>query len=177
MIQYALKCAEGHSFDSWFQSAAAFDKLVAAGMVACAQCGSSQVEKAIMAPRVRPGRTAVSPVGEAESRAAAGAVAPQQPAPQAAGAPGALRAVPPGAGALSTPSGELEAAVAELRRKVEKNSDYVGKDFANEARAMHLGDAPERAIHGEARPEEARALIEEGVPVLPLPFLPNRKTN
>ncbi|AUR02626.1 putative protein in bacteria [Phaeobacter inhibens] len=176
MIQYALKCAEGHRFDSWFQSAAAFDKLATAGMVSCAQCGSSQVEKAIMAPRVRPGRKAVSPVGEAEPRGTASAkTSPQAPATSAASHQAA--AVAPGAGALSTSSGELEAVVAELRRKVESNSDYVGKDFASEARAMHLGDTPERAIHGEAKPEEAKALIEEGVPVLPLPFLPNRKTN
>ncbi|WP_405107363.1 DUF1178 family protein [Phaeobacter sp. BS52] len=177
MIQYALKCAEGHRFDSWFQSAAAFDKLAAAGMVSCAHCGSSQVEKAIMAPRVRPGRKAVSPVGEAEpgTAAAPAKMSPAAPATAAPSRPPA--AVAPGAGALSTPSGELEAAVAELRRKVETNSDYVGKDFASEARAMHLGDTPERAIHGEAKPEEAKALIEEGVPVLPLPFLPNRKTN
>ncbi|AHD10592.1 DUF1178 family protein [Phaeobacter gallaeciensis] len=179
MIQYALKCAEGHRFDSWFQSAAAFDKLAAAGMVSCAQCGSCQVEKAIMAPRVRPGRKAVSPVGEAERDQGRSAEATKPPAsaPATVDAPSTPATVAPGAGALSTPSGEIEAAVAELRRRVEKNSDYVGKDFASEARAMHLGDAPERAIHGEAKPEEAKALIEEGVPVLPLPFLPNRKTN
>ncbi|MFS4582335.1 DUF1178 family protein [Phaeobacter sp. C3_T13_0] len=178
MIQYALKCAEGHSFDSWFQSAAAFDKLAAAGLVSCAQCGSTKIEKAIMAPRVRPGRNAVSSVGDSGPRyngssAAASASESQLPAPSQNTAPKAMA----GAGALSTPSGELEAAVAELRRKIEKNSDYVGKDFASEARAMHLGDTPERAIHGEAKPEEAKALIEDGVPLLPLPFMPNRKTN
>ena len=65
-------------------------------------------------------------------------------------------------------------------RKVEENSDYVGKDFATEARAMHLGETPERSIYGEARLEEAKELIEEGIPVAPLPFMPfmpNRKTN
>ncbi|APG48086.1 DUF1178 family protein [Phaeobacter porticola] len=177
MIQYALKCADGHSFDSWFQSAAAFDKLAAAGMVACVQCGSSLVEKAIMAPRVRPGRTAVSSVGEADSTPPSADKASSNPAGAAVAVNTTPPATKPGVGALSTPSGELETAMAEMRRKIEKNSDYVGKDFASEARAMHLGDAPERAIHGEAKPEEAKALIEEGVPVLPLPFRPNRKTN
>jgi hypothetical protein len=71
----------------------------------------------------------------------------------------------------------LERAVSELRKQVEANSSYVGGKFAQEARAMHLGDAPERAIHGEAKPEEARALLEEGVPLVPLPFLSSRKTN
>jgi hypothetical protein len=50
-------------------------------------------------------------------------------------------------------------------------------NFATEARRIHAGDAPERAIHGEAKPDEARQLIEEGLPVAPLPFLPARKVN
>jgi hypothetical protein len=78
---------------------------------------------------------------------------------------------------LSTPVTPLEKAMADLRRKVEAESDYVGVNFVAEARAMHQGDAPERSIYGEARPEEARQLLEDGVPVAPLPFLPGRKTN
>lgn len=70
-----------------------------------------------------------------------------------------------------------EAALAALRRQVEANSDYVGLKFVDEARAMHEGRAPGRAIHGEARPEDARKLIEDGVPVAPLPFIPRQKTN
>ncbi len=152
MIQYALKCVEGHTFDSWFQSAEAFDKLAAAGLVTCAVCGCSQVEKAIMTPRVRPARKA----------------APKPDATAPAGSDDI---------SLATPAPEIEKALAELRRKVEENSDYVGKDFASEARKMHLGDAPERSIYGEAKPDEAKALIEDGVPVAPLPFVPSRKTN
>lgn len=174
MIHYSLKCAEGHSFDSWFQSAAAFDKLAAAGMVSCSVCGGTRVEKAVMAPRVRPGRKAVSAVGEPD---AAPGTAVQPPRQAAAKAPGQEAPAAKGAGMLSRPAGEVEKALAELRRKVEANSDYVGDRFVKEARAMHLGEAPERAIHGEARLEDAKELIEEGVPVLPLPFRPGRKTN
>ncbi|TBN38718.1 DUF1178 family protein [Paracoccus subflavus] len=71
----------------------------------------------------------------------------------------------------------MEAALQALRREVEANSDYVGLKFADEARAIHEGRAPGRAIHGEARPEEARKLLEEGVPVAPLPFIPRQKAN
>lgn len=145
MIQYALKCAEGHSFDSWFQNAEAYDKLAAAGMVACAVCGGSDVEKAIMAPRVTAARKAKDEDG----------------------APGPL----------SQPANPAEQALAELRRKLEKHADYVGREFAREARAIHSGEAPERPIYGEARADEARALVEDGVPVMPLPVTPNRKTN
>ncbi len=157
MINYTLKCANDHRFDSWFQSAAAFDKLKAAGVVACAVCGDTHVEKAMMAPRVRPARSAA-----AKPQAPTSA-----PAPQPASVPGPL----------SQPASAAEQALKELRDHVEANSDYVGKDFASEARAMHEGDAPERPIYGEAKVEEAKALIEDGVPVAPLPFNIGRKTN
>ncbi|TMV07743.1 DUF1178 family protein [Ruegeria sediminis] len=151
MIQYALKCSEGHSFDSWFQSAEAYDKLAAAGMVCCAVCGGSDVEKAVMTPRVRPARDA------------AAVPLPAKP--------------PPESRKLSMPASAAEQALAELRRRIEENSDYVGRNFADEARRIHLGEAPERSIYGEARADEAKALAEEGVPVALLPFIPNRKTN
>lgn len=78
---------------------------------------------------------------------------------------------------LREPQNDLEQAMAELRRQIEANSEYVGLNFVAEARKMHEGAAPERAIHGEARPEEARKLLEDGLPVAPLPFLPGRKVN
>lgn len=155
MIQYALKCSDGHQFDSWFQSAAAFDKLEKAGMVTCAICGTSAVTKVLMAPAVRPARngTAAAPVEDAKA----------EPAPTP--------------GPLSAPASPAEQMIAELRRKVEDNSEYVGGDFANKARAMHDGEAPEKPIYGEANLEDARKLLEDGVPVLPLPFRPSGKDN
>ncbi|MCC7320352.1 MAG: DUF1178 family protein [Rubellimicrobium sp.] len=150
MIRYSLACDQDHRFEGWFQSAAAFDRLAGAGMVACAICGSIKVEKALMAPSV----------------AATGAT----------GAEGRERST--GAeGPLSTPATPLEEALAEMRRRIESESDYVGLSFAAEARAMHEGRSPERAIWGEAKPDEARALIEDGVPVAPLPFRPRSRQN
>ena len=78
---------------------------------------------------------------------------------------------------LRDPSSDQEAALAALRAKVEANSEYVGMNFVTEARAMHDGDAPERSIYGEARADEAMKLMEDGVPVAPLPFMPTRKSN
>lgn len=149
MIQYSLKCEHGHSFDSWFQSAAAFDKLQGVGMVACSICGSTDVAKSVMAPRVTTSRAKASEPAQA-------------PAPKPS---------------LSEPTSEVEKAFAAMREQVEKNSTYVGADFAKEARAMHDGDAPERQIHGEAKIDDAKKLIEDGVPVMPLPFMNTRKTN
>lgn len=144
MIRYALKCPDEHSFESWFQSAGAYDALAAAGHVTCPVCGSAQVEKSLMAPAVRPARGTLA----------------DAPAP-----------------ALSKPANPMEEALAALRRQVEENSEYVGMNFAAEARRMHAGDVPDRAIHGEARLDEAKKLIEDGVPVAPLPFMPARKRN
>ncbi len=158
MIQYALKCADGHEFDSWFQSASAFEKLVSAGMVTCVVCGNAQVEKAIMTPRLRTGRKAAALSGDIGTPGPGGAET----------APG---------GPLRQPGGPAQQAMAALRRKVEENSDYVGRDFVSQARAMHDGDVPLRSIYGEARVDEAKKLIEDGVPVAPLPFMPARKTN
>jgi len=140
MISYSLKCDNDHTFDSWFASADAFDKLSGADMVTCNICGSTKVQKAIMAPRVSTGKAAeTTPV--------------------------------------MAPDDHTARAIQEMRKKIEANSDYVGKNFAAEARKMHLGDAPERSIYGEAKPEEAKSLIEDGINVVPLPFMPNRKTN
>ncbi len=143
MIQYTLKCDEGHHTDSWFQSAAAYDALERAGHLSCAVCGSDQVRKALMAPRVS--------------------------------LPAEKPAAPQTTPVLRNPDTEVEQAIAALRRKVEENSDYVGEKFADEARAMHLGDKPERSIYGEARLDQAKELIEDGVPLMPLPFRPKQK--
>lgn len=136
MIKYTLKCTEGHVFESWFASAAAYDALLASGHVTCATCGSADVSKAIMAPRLAKENTAAVP----------------DPA-------------------------NVKKALSEMRAHVEKNATYVGGNFSKEALAQHLGDMPERPIWGEAKPEEAKALIEDGVAVAPLPFVPTRKAN
>ncbi len=151
MIRYTLKCDNAHSFDSWFSSVKGFERLQAEKRLSCAICGSTVVEKSLMAPSVVPGRAL-----------AAAAETTSETRPE---------------NSLGAPTNELEAAIAVLRRQVEENSDYVGLNFAAEARAMHEGAQPERPIHGEARLEDARALLEDGVPVAPLPFLPRRRTN
>ena len=155
MIRYALRCADGHDFESWFQSGDAFDALQRAGRLACAICGGTSIEKALMAPELpRKGDAPATPD------------APADMSPD----------IPPKA-ALSKPSHPLEKALRELRAKVESTATYVGGSFAREARAQHLGDAAERPIWGEANPQEAKSLIEDGVPIAPMPFRPKAKSN
>ncbi len=151
MIRFDLKCSNGHVFDSWFASGQAFETLQARGMVSCAVCGETDVQKSLMAPQVR----------TTKGKAVAQARTETDDTPVS----------------LAKPTSKLEAAIAELRAKVEANSDYVGKDFAKLARKMHDGESESRAIHGEANMAEARALVEDGVPILPLPFGPKQKAN
>ncbi len=152
MIRYALKCSNDHSFESWFKSAEAFDSLKAAKLVACPICEDTSVEKSLMAPRVRPARNKAKPA----------------PVPVPAETPQPMAA---------SPDPEIAKAIKEIREHVEKNSDYVGDKFVQEARSMHNGETPHRPIYGEAKAEEAKKLVEDGVPALPLPFIPKQKTN
>lgn len=155
MIRYRLTCSNGHSFDSWFASSSAFDKLSAAGQVVCVHCGATDVRKSLMAPQVR--TDAATPPETALREMAS----PHTSQPETS----------------LTDTTPTETALAKLRAEVEAKSEHVGARFAEEARAIHLGDAPERQIHGEANPQDARALIEDGVPILPLPFAPRSKVN
>ena len=138
MIRYTLRCDAGHSFESWFQSSAAYDSLRAAGHVSCAICGSATIEKSLMAP----------------------AVAPSE-----------------GVAAARPDDDERVQRLRALKREIERNADNVGPRFASEARAMHVGDIPHRPIYGEAKPAEAKGLIDDGVPVVALPFVPGKPTN
>jgi hypothetical protein len=143
MIRYALKCSAGHVFDSWFRDSGAFDTLTAEERIACAVCGTTSVEKALMAPSLRSEE------------------------------PGQPQEAPPPA-SLAEPRSPGERALAGLRRYLSEHSDYVGPTFADEARRIHLGEAEARSIWGEATPDDARALTDEGVPVAPLPWLSRR---
>jgi hypothetical protein len=151
MIRYTLRCEHNHTFESWFQSSSAYETQVKRKLVGCPVCDSHKIEKAIMAPRVIGKKAAV-------------ASAPPPPAEAAPAAPTPL---------LMAQEREMRAKLKELRDHIVKNADNVGERFPAEARKMHYGDIEHRPIYGEASPEEARALIDEGVEVSPLPVLPD----
>jgi hypothetical protein len=172
MIRYTLKCSDGHNFESWFKSASAFESLHAAGQLTCPQCGAVKIEKSLMAPRLH--KSTVMDQGPSEHTE----VSPTTDAtPQTLGNATTTNPKPQDVQAPQQDHRLSENDVAKIRDHVEKNSDYVGADFTKQARAMRDGDAPERSIYGEAKLEDAKALIAEGVPVVPLPFLPKRKLN
>ena len=153
MIRYTLRCERDHAFESWFQSSSAYETQEKRRLVTCPVCGSAKVERAIMAPQI---------VSKKDRDHAV-------PAPAATTEVTAPTSTP----LMMAQERELRAKLKELRDHIVKNADNVGEGFPNEARKMHYGDIEHRPIYGEASPEEARSLIEEGVEVSPLPVLPD----
>jgi hypothetical protein len=153
MIRYNLRCERGHAFESWFQSSSAYESQEKRKLVNCPACGSAKVERAIMAPQI---------VSKKSRDRAAPAAAPSTEVTTPSSTP-----------LMMAQERELRAKLKELRDHIVKNADNVGERFPNEARKMHYGDIEHRPIYGEASPDEARSLIEEGVEVSPLPVLPD----
>jgi len=166
MIRYTLSCERGHEFESWFANSAAYDKQAKRGLVTCPLCNSAKVEKAIMAPKIMAPKTA-APKGPARSDIAEPA---QPPAPSPAASPAKAPVA-----MMSPPERELRAKLKELRDHVTRNATNVGAKFPEEARKIHYGETEHRSIYGEASPEEAKALHEEGIEFHPLPMLPDDK--
>jgi hypothetical protein len=142
MIKYCLSCSGGHEFESWFRAIGDYDTQWESGLIVCPICGSKEITKQPMAPAVLTGRDSA-------------------------------RLPQPSAGSESD---SAEAAVLgtlrALKKSVIENSEDVGSRFADEARKIHFGEAEERRIRGNSTPEEAKEMLEEGVPFGILPLLP-----
>ena len=164
MIRYALVCHKSHAFESWFPSSAAYDRQIKRGLVTCPVCGSAKVEKSIMAPALGRSTKARSIAPSETAETATPAESPAAAAP--AKAPVAI---------VSEHEQELRKKLKELREHLVKNADYVGAKFPEEARRIHYGETEHRSIYGEASPEEAKSLHEEGVEFHPLPPLPDER--
>ena len=148
MIHYSLVCEDGHGFDSWFRDSAAYDQQAAAGLIHCPFCQSPKVAKAVMSPSIARGGAEETPA-PAESN-------------------GERRDVV----LLDERHAQLRAMIRELREKIISSSEDVGDEFPHEARRIQDGESESRAIRGQASLEEAKALIEEGIEILPIPALP-----
>jgi hypothetical protein len=153
MKVFNLQCAHGHPFEGWFKDLAAFDQQRESGLLECPCCGSREVQKTLSAPRLNLSGAQEPSMPPAHTQQ--GLIATQQPVTAATVAPEASAAL---------------ASALKLVREALANSEDVGARFAQEARAMHSGEAPPRPIHGQTSLETARELAEEGIPVVPLPF-------
>jgi hypothetical protein len=143
MIKYDLICDKGHEFDGWFRDSAAFEKQSKRRLISCTLCGSDEVTKQLMAPGI--------PVKSNRKAEASQTML---------------------AGAVDTRTQKLMQIMREVRKNVEANAEYVGDRFADEARKIHYAESEKRGIYGEAKLEDAKALIDEGIEVHPLPRLP-----
>lgn len=153
MIVFDLSCDAGHRFEGWFGSSDDFAQQREGGKLGCPVCGSAKVDKAPMAPAVgKKGNQIVTSPATPHAEGAKGDAAPVSNAP------------------LPPEVAKAMEKLVEAQAKALKDSKWVGRKFAEESRAMHYGEQAHAAIHGEASPEEAKALLEEGVPVAPLPF-------
>lgn len=159
MIHYTLHCTNGHEFDGWFRDSAAFDDQARLGLLECPACGDAHVARALMAPAVVKPRVERQPTpAPAEPSPGAEVPAPRQPSP-------------PAMAAAQVPA-QVLAALQKLRAEVEKNCDYVGPAFPEVARGIHRGEIEPRGIYGEASPDDAELLAEEGVKVSRIPWVP-----
>ena len=152
MIHYHLQCSAEHAFDGWFKDSASFDKQAKRGLLECPVCGVASVERALMTPGVpRKGRPMRNEI-----------VAPAKPVE----APATMAVQDP------TMPAHVRAVLQKIRAEVEANLDYVGDEFADEARRIHNGESDARGIYGEATAEDAEALAEDGIAVSQIPWVP-----
>src|SRR5262249_7673132 len=152
VIRYTLVCGASHTFESWFANSAAYDKQAKRDLIACPLCGSTKVEKAIMAPSLGRNRKTAFAVEPCQMPAS------EAPAPDSA--PASDRSP---VAMISQQERELRGKLKELRDHLVKNADYVGQKFPEEARRMHYGEIEHRSIYGEASPDDAKELHEEGI--------------
>ncbi len=141
-----VHCALGHTFEGWFGSEDDFVSQLSRSLVQCPLCGDAEVHKKLSAPRLN----------LSISRRDKGSELDVVAAP-------------------SAPDNSIAVAWMELARRIVANTDDVGERFADEARKMHYGETEERAIRGKTSVEEARALLEEGIEVLPMVLPPALK--
>jgi hypothetical protein len=149
MIHYDLRCSQDHAFDGWFKDSAAFDSLAKRGLVDCPHCGDSKIERALMRPAVAKRESLPVPMPAAKP-----------PAPPAAAVAG-----------MPMPA-QMRAMLQRMRAEVEKNCDYVGPNFAEEARKIHRGESEKRGIYGETSPDQAESLADEGIEFSRIPWVP-----
>ncbi len=150
MIHYQLRCAAAHEFDGWFKDSANFERQAGRHLIACPVCAGTQVTRALMAPQL--GRKSRTPAPDTRPT----------PAP-------ATPTIPATGGVMPD---QVRAALHRLRSEVEKNCDYVGPRFAEEARRIHNGQTAPRGIYGESTRDEVEALAEDGIDIAQIPWLP-----
>jgi hypothetical protein len=158
MILFTLKCSADHEFEGWFRDNATYDRQHRRGLIACPECSSTRVEKAPMSPRL----------GRSHKDGPAAPAADAQNEPSESSAP----SLPQTSETTPTPA-QVRRALQVLRRHIERNCENVGEQFAAEARRIYRGEAKARGIYGEATQAESKALLEDGIEIASIPWVPS----
>lgn len=160
MILFDIKCSDGHVFEAWFQNNEAYEKQANCDLIECPMCGCTKISKSLMSPNI-------SPKGEVvdySSNEGSGhdnhkvMVSAHSVATNDVSSEDVKRALE-----------HMHNTMAKFRRQVEKSCEYVGTNFAEEARKIHYGEGEKRGIYGETTVRETEELIEEGIDILPVP--------
>jgi hypothetical protein len=171
-----LQCSQQHSFEGWFGSEDDFQSQLAGNLVQCPMCGNAEITKKLSAPRFNLGKSAAL-ISAAETAAASkneamasSAIASTELAAQQTVKPNQTLQSPQRPNLSPEAAEVMQAAWLEVAKHVMANTEDVGNSFASEARKIHYGEADERAIRGQATPDQTMELIEEGIDVMPLPI-------
>jgi hypothetical protein len=173
MIHYSVRCGKDHEFDGWYKDSTAFDRLSKRGLIECPTCGDTQIARSLMAPAVATRASLPIPLPAPEPPTAQ--APPNQPPPNQAPsnqAPAVQPSGPPMAMTGGPLPDQMRAMLQRMRAEVEKNCDYVGPAFADEARKIHRGESEQRSIYGETTPDQAEALSDEGIEFARIPWVP-----
>ena len=158
MISYSLECANGHDFESLFKDAASFDRLMKSGALQCPHCGSADISKGLSSPRVSSSKTRAKAAKEVVQKLAQNTPPKELPAGKG--------------GTLSAPQ-----MIAAMKQHIEAHSEDVGTQFPEEARRIHYGETETRSIYGKASGADVKDLVDEGINVLPLPWIDTADKN
>ncbi len=161
MISFNLKCTSGHVFEGWFRSSSDYERQHTQHLIACPHCGDGTIEKALSAPNIGRKGNQLAPVTRTQTTDATDAIDTTY-IPDTATVTN-MPEIPP----------QMQQALQELAKmqaNMLKKSEWVGPQFANEARAIHYGEKADRLIHGEATISDAEELADEGIAISPLLF-------
>ena len=165
MIKYSLQCSNGHGFDGWFKDSDTFDQQSTSGLLTCPQCDDPHVAKALMAPHI--GNNAGKNRGGRTETTLPSSTPAQVPVPAPVSAPAPVAFTPQQVEAMQQ-AGEM---IKKVKEHILNTCKDVGGNLAEEARKMHYGEKKAEGIYGTASMDDVEELLDEGIDVMPAPFL------
>ena len=174
MIKYQLICDLSHEFEGWFQTSASFVAQNQSELITCPVCGSANVRRALMTPNLASPKRRRRPSADNVSNTNASITGMNGPlsSPSDQTNSSGSHDVASGVSPSATEIGEAMAQLRQLQRKIKAEYRDVGTEFAAEARKIHYGERAPENIYGQSSDEEREALLDEGIDVVAMPWVP-----